>query len=93
GFPITAYFFSEFNILSATFNYSFFFGILLALGIALNLIYKAKIFYYMVFKKYDVYSSEKLRELPINYLLTSLILFIFVFLLTLYYSDILYASY
>lgn len=93
GFPITAYFFSEFNILSATFNYSFFFGMLLALGIALNLIYKAKIFYYMVFKKYDVYSSEKLRELPINYFLTSLILFIFVFLLTLYYSDILYASY
>jgi NADH-quinone oxidoreductase subunit M len=93
GFPITAYFFSEFNILSATFNYSFFFGILLALGVALNLIYKAKIFYYMVFKKYDVYTSEKLRELPINYFLTSLILFIGVFLLTLYYSDILYASY
>jgi len=93
GFPITAYFFSEFNIFSATFNYSFFFGVLLALGIALNLIYKAKIFYYMVFKKYDVYTSKKLRELPINYFLTSLILFIWVFLLTLYYSDILYTSY
>jgi formate hydrogenlyase subunit 3/multisubunit Na+/H+ antiporter MnhD subunit len=93
GFPITAYFFSEFNIFSATFNYSFFFGILLALGIALNLIYKAKIFYYMVFKKYDVYTSEKLREISINYFLASLILFIGVFLLTLYYSDILYTSY
>jgi formate hydrogenlyase subunit 3/multisubunit Na+/H+ antiporter MnhD subunit len=93
GFPITAYFFSEFNIFSATFNYSFFFGILLALGIALNLIYKSKTFYYMVFKKYDVYTSEKLRELSINYFLTSLLLFICVFLLTLYYSDILYTSY
>jgi NADH-quinone oxidoreductase subunit M len=93
GFPITAYFFSEFYILSATLKYSFFFGIFLALGIALNLIYKARVFYYMVFKKYDVYTSKKLRELPINYFLTSLILYIGVFLLTLYYSDILYASY
>jgi formate hydrogenlyase subunit 3/multisubunit Na+/H+ antiporter MnhD subunit len=93
GFPITAYFFSEFYILSATLKYSFFFGIFLALGIALNLIYKARVFYYMVFKKYDVFTSEKLQEIPINYFLTSLILFIGVFLLTLYYSDILYTAY
>jgi len=93
GFPITAYFFSEFSILSATLKYSLFFGIFLALGIALNLIYKARIFYYMVFKKYDVFASEKLQEIPINYFLTSLILFIGVFLLTLYYRDILYAAY
>ena len=93
GFPITAYFFSEFYILSATLKYSFFFGIFLALGIALNLIYKTRIFYYMVFKKNDVFASEKLQEIPINYFLTSLILFIGVFLLTLYYSDILYTAY
>jgi formate hydrogenlyase subunit 3/multisubunit Na+/H+ antiporter MnhD subunit len=93
GFPITAYFFSEFSILSATFNYSFIFGIFLALGIALNLIYKARIFYYMVFKKHDVLTSEKLRELPTNYYLTSLILFIGVILLTLYYKEILYTAY
>ncbi|MFZ8830843.1 MAG: proton-conducting transporter membrane subunit [Thermodesulfobacteriaceae bacterium] len=93
GFPITAYFFSEFSILSATFNYSFIFGIFLALGIALNLIYKARIFYYMVFKKYDVLASEKLRELPMNYYLTSLILLIGVILLTLYYKEILYTAY
>jgi formate hydrogenlyase subunit 3/multisubunit Na+/H+ antiporter MnhD subunit len=93
GFPITAYFFSEFSILSTMFNYSFFFGIFLALGIALNLIYKAKIFYYIVFKKYDVFTSEKLRELPINYYLTSIVLFIGVFLLTLYYRNIVYTAY
>jgi NADH-quinone oxidoreductase subunit M len=93
GFPITAYFFSEFSILSTTFNYSFFFGVFLALGIALNLIYKARVFYYMVFKKYDAFVSENLQEMPINYFLTSLILFIGVFLLTLYYSDILYTAY
>jgi len=93
GFPITAYFFSEFYILSATLKYSLFFGIFLALGIALNLIYKARIFYYIVFKKYDVFSSEKLEEIPIKYFLTSLILFIGVFLLTLYYRDILYTAY
>jgi len=92
GFPITAYFFSEFYILSVTLKYSFYFGIFLALGIALNLIYKTRIFYYMVFKKNDVFASEKLQEIPINYFLTSLILFIGVLLLTLYYSDILYAS-
>ena len=93
GFPITAYFFSEFSILSTTFNYSFFFGIFLALGIALNLIYKAKIFYYMVFKKYDVFTGEKLQELPINYYITSIVLFIGVFLLTFYYKNILYTAY
>jgi len=93
GFPITAYFFSEFSILSATLKYSLFFGIFLALGIALNLIYKTRIFYYMVFKKYDVFTSENLQEMPINYFLTSLILFIGVFLLTLYYRDILYTAY
>jgi NADH-quinone oxidoreductase subunit M len=93
GFPITAYFFSEFYILSTTLKYSLFFGIFLALGIALNLIYKAKVFYYMIFKKYDVLSSEKLQKIPINLFLTSLILFIGVFLLTLYYSDILCTAY
>ena len=93
GFPITAYFFSEFSILSATLKYSLFFGIFLALGIALNLIYKTRIFYYMVFKKHDVFASERLKEIPINYFLTSLILFIGVFLLTLYYRDILYTAY
>ena len=90
GFPITAYFFSEFYILSTTLKYSLLFGILLAIGISLNLIYKAKIFYYMIFKKYNVYSSLKLNELSINYFLTSLLLFIGVVLLTIFYHNILH---
>ena len=88
GFPITAYFFSEFFILAATFKYSILLGFSLAFGISLNLIYKAKLFYYLIYKKYNVIASSKLTELSFSYSTTAVILLFSVLILTIYYAKL-----
>ena len=82
GFPIFAYFFIEFILLSTLFKVSILLGFLLSLAIGINLTYKAIVFYKLIFLKNTGSASLKMKDLPKSLLSLSLITFILILYLT-----------
>jgi NADH:ubiquinone oxidoreductase subunit 4 (subunit M) len=89
GFPTFGYFYLEFTMLSYVFKYSLLFGFLLSLGIAINLIYKSIVYYFLIFLKKEGPGSKNLKDFSPSYILLFFLVFIAVILLTLYLSPLL----
>ncbi len=86
GFPLFGYFYLEFAMLSFVFKFSLLFGFLLSLGIAVNLIYKAIVFYRLIFIKKEGPGSKTLKDLSPSYTFFSVLIFLIVIFLTFYLS-------
>ncbi|MFN4131874.1 MAG: proton-conducting transporter membrane subunit [Caldimicrobium sp.] len=85
GFPLFAYFYIELIMLSSLFKYSILFGFLLSIAISINLTYKCILFYKLVFSKKTGIASQKLADLPFNYISISLIIFLLLISLTIFF--------
>lgn len=87
GFPLFGYFYLEFVMLSFVFKFSLLFGFLLSFAIAINLIYKAIVFYKIIFEKKEGLGSKTLKDLSPSYTFLSVLIFLIVLFLTLYLSQ------
>ncbi|MFN3505715.1 MAG: proton-conducting transporter membrane subunit [Caldimicrobium sp.] len=90
GFPLFAYFYIEFTILSYLFKYSLILGFLLSVAIALNLVYKSIVFYKLIFIKSVGEASNKLSDLSFSYIILSSLISLLVIFLTIYFSPLIH---
>lgn len=85
GFPLFAYFYIEFTLLSYLFKYSLIFGFLLSIAISINLVYKSIVFYKLIFVKLRGEASTKLKDLSYSYVILSSLISLLVIFLTIYF--------